>query len=66
MSNKGNRYAAAEAGEPTYHGKPCKNCGATLKNTALGACIDCRKKSMRACVERFNAVRKAGLAGASS
>jgi hypothetical protein len=38
------RKEAKAAGAKTYNGKPCKNCGTTLKNTRDYGCISCRKE----------------------
>lgn len=33
---------------PTYHGKPCKKCGATLRYRARMTCVECDKARSRA------------------
>lgn len=40
-----NRQVAKDSGEKTYHGKPCRNCGETLKVTVNGSCVSCKKQS---------------------
>lgn len=42
-----NRKEALEAGEKTYDGKPCKNCGTTLKNVSDYGCVECNRERAR-------------------
>jgi len=39
--NRGPRYDAYHEGLPHYNGKPCKNCGTTLKFTSNWSCVTC-------------------------
>lgn len=41
------RKVALEMGAKRYHGKPCKNCGETLKLASTGACVECQKGYMK-------------------
>jgi 5-methylcytosine-specific restriction endonuclease McrA len=41
------RSLAQQNQEKTYHGRPCKTCGATLRYTIQGACVLCHRKYYR-------------------
>lgn len=42
-----NRQEAITAGKPIYHGKPCKNCGDTLKYVENCRCMKCNRDACR-------------------
>lgn len=41
------RQKAAEHGETTYDGKPCKNCGNTLRYTLNASCCHCANEQSK-------------------
>ena len=43
-TSRGARYDAYHNGEIHYNGKPCKNCGNTLKFTSNYSCVLCESK----------------------
>lgn len=38
------RLEFAKAGMKHYHGKPCKNCGETLRFVISADCVSCNRK----------------------
>lgn len=39
------RQIAIDNNESTYHGKPCKKCGNTLRYTSMTGCVSCTKEN---------------------
>jgi hypothetical protein len=39
-----NRKEASAAGETTYHGSECGQCGTTLRRVANGSCVNCEAR----------------------
>jgi hypothetical protein len=37
------KLIAQRSGIEFYHGKPCKNCGGTIRSTESGKCVVCNK-----------------------
>lgn len=54
-----NRANAIFLGERTYHGKPCKKCGATERYTKGSACVACLRAFSIESRQVFNASRLA-------
>jgi hypothetical protein len=46
------RNLARMSGELTYEGKPCKNCSGTLRQTSVGACVQCLARQHKQYRER--------------
>lgn len=44
MKKNNDRQQAIQEGRTTYEGRPCKNCGTTLKNVSDWGCVECNKQ----------------------
>lgn len=53
------RQQAAEFGETTYHGKPCRTCGNTKRHTINASCVHCSNElSKQSVMRRRNKIKE--------